>query len=144
MHTLIARRVLAVGALAALLVAGTPALAKSVSYVADLKGASEVPPTDSKGTGKVNATSDAASKKRTWTITYSGLTGDAVAAHFHGPAGPGSVRRTSPVWLQSQPERQTRADQKLDGLSIPRTATLIRARDAAAPGQLRWQTTAGS
>ena len=44
------------------------------SYVADLKGASEVPPTDSKGTGKVNATSDAASKKRTWTITYSGLT----------------------------------------------------------------------
>ena len=56
----------------------------------------------------------------------------------------GSVRRTSPVWLQSQPERRTRADPKLHGLCIPRTATLIRARDAAAPGQLRWQTTAGS
>src|SRR3954452_10402253 len=63
---------------------------ESFSYVADFKGARGVPPTDSKGTGKVNATSDAASKKRTWTITYSGLTGDAVAAHFHGPAAPGA------------------------------------------------------
>ena len=90
MHTLIARRALAVGVLAALLAAGTPALAKSVSYVADLKGASEVPPTDSKGTGKVNAAYDTASKKLTWTITYSGLTGEAAAAHFHGPAAPGA------------------------------------------------------
>ena len=75
---------------------------KSFSYVADLKGASEVPPTDSKGTGKVDATSDAASKKRTWTITYSGLTGDAVAAHFHGPAAPGA--NAAPV----VPSRQAR------------------------------------
>jgi CHRD domain len=29
---------------------------------------------------------DTTSKNLTWTITYSGLTGDATAAHFHGPA----------------------------------------------------------
>ena len=57
-----------------------------VSYKADLKGATEVPPNDSKGTGAVDATYDTTSKKLSWTVTYSGLTGPATAAHFHGPA----------------------------------------------------------
>ena len=41
------------------------------------------------GTGNVVATYDTTTKKLAWTVTYSGLTGTAVAAHFHGPAGPG-------------------------------------------------------
>jgi hypothetical protein len=60
-----------------------------MSYKAVLKGASEVPPNDTKGTGSVDAAYDTASKKLTWTITYSGLTGAATAAHFHGPAEAG-------------------------------------------------------
>ncbi|TAK47310.1 MAG: CHRD domain-containing protein [Xanthobacteraceae bacterium] len=65
-----------------------PASAEMLSYKADLKGASEVPPNETKGTGSLDATFDTASKKLSWTVTYSGLTGDAIAGHFHGPAAP--------------------------------------------------------
>ena len=41
-------------------------------------------------TGTVTATYDTASKKFTYTVTYSGLTGPATAAHFHGPAAAGA------------------------------------------------------
>jgi hypothetical protein len=63
-----------------------PAMAEIVNFKADLKASSEVPPTNSKGTGTVTATYDTSSKKLTWKGTYSGLTGPATAAHFHGPA----------------------------------------------------------
>lgn len=66
------------------------ALAESVSYTAALKGGDEVPPNDSKGTGMVEAKYDTATMKFSYTITYSGLTGAATAAHFHGPAKPGA------------------------------------------------------
>lgn len=56
---------------------------------ATLNGASEVPANTSKGTGTVDANYDAASKKLTWKLTYSGLSGPASAAHFHGPAAAG-------------------------------------------------------
>lgn len=81
---------LAAFASAALLIAATPALAEKVSYVAELGGASEVPPNDSKGTGTVDATYDSVTMKLEWTINYSGLTGPATAAHFHGPAAAGA------------------------------------------------------
>jgi hypothetical protein len=72
-----------------LIATATPALAEMLAYKADLKGASEVPPNDSKGTGTVVAKYDTATKKLTWTVTYKDLTGPATAAHFHGPAAPG-------------------------------------------------------
>ena len=56
---------------------------------ATLNGASEVPANSTKGTGTLDANYDAASKKLTWKLTYSGLTGPASAAHFHGPAEAG-------------------------------------------------------
>jgi hypothetical protein len=65
-----------------------PAMAEVVNYGAQLAGSTEVPPNDSAGTGTVEATYDTDSKSFSWTINYSGLTGDAAAAHFHGPAGP--------------------------------------------------------
>jgi hypothetical protein len=80
---------------AALVLAIAPAFADTVKFKADLKGASEVPATDSKGTGAVDASYDTATKALTWTVTYSGLTGDASAAHFHGPAAVGA--NASPV-----------------------------------------------
>ena len=69
------------------LIALTPAaFAATETYMADLKGASEVPAVDSKGSGMLSATYDTASKKLTYTVTYKDLSGPAAAAHFHGPA----------------------------------------------------------
>ena len=42
-----------------------PALAEQVKFAADLVAASEVPPTDSTGTGKVEATLDTAQRQGT-------------------------------------------------------------------------------
>jgi hypothetical protein len=86
MYVTLFRPALAAVALSALLFTGVPAFAETVSYKADLKASTEVPPNDSKGTGAVDAAYDTTSKKFSWTITYSGLTGPATAAHFHGPA----------------------------------------------------------
>ncbi len=70
-------------ACAAVLAVASPAMAATVNLKADLKAASEVPPTDSKGSGSVTATFDTASKKLAWKGSVSGLTGPATAAHFH-------------------------------------------------------------
>lgn len=59
------------------------------TYRATLSGGSEVPATQSKGTGEVTATFDPATKRLSWTGTYNGLTGPVTAAHFHGPAKAG-------------------------------------------------------
>jgi len=83
---------LTIGAATALLLAfAVPAAhAAKVVYKATLNGASEVPASDSKGTGKARLVYDADSKKLTYTVTYKGLGGDALAAHFHGPADAGA------------------------------------------------------
>ena len=60
-------------------------------YKAVLDGKSEVPATTSTGSGTADIDYDPATKKLTWTLTYSGLTGAATAAHFHGPGEPGKV-----------------------------------------------------
>ena len=71
---------------AALLALAPAAYAATETYMADLKGAGEVPAVDSKGTGTLTATYDTATKKLTYTVTYKDLSGPAAAAHFHGPA----------------------------------------------------------
>jgi len=58
-------------------------------YKAALDAKSEVPPNASTASGTADIDYDAASKKLSWKITYSGLTGPATAAHFHGPADAG-------------------------------------------------------
>jgi hypothetical protein len=50
---------------------------------AAMNASSEVPPTQSSGTGTLTATYDTTSKKLSWKGSYSGLTGPATAAHFH-------------------------------------------------------------
>ncbi|MCP3465063.1 CHRD domain-containing protein [Bradyrhizobium sp. CCGUVB23] len=64
-----------------------PACAEKLK--ATLDGKAEVPATTSSGTGTADLDYDAASKKLSWTVTYSGLSGPATAAHFHGPAESG-------------------------------------------------------
>ncbi len=70
------------GALAA---SGTQAFALIVPITAPLTGAGEVPPNDSPGRGRMTGTFDTDTNTLTWTVTYSGLSGPVIAAHFHGP-----------------------------------------------------------
>ncbi|HEY3794759.1 MAG TPA: CHRD domain-containing protein [Bradyrhizobium sp.] len=64
-----------------------PAFAEKMK--ATLDGKSENPPNSSAGKGTADIDYDAATKKLSWKLTYSGLSGPATAAHFHGPAEPG-------------------------------------------------------
>jgi CHRD domain len=75
--------------LGAFALAASPAVAENVSFKAALNASSEVPPNSSKGTGSADVTYDTVGKKLTWTVTFSGLTGNATMAHFHGPAEAG-------------------------------------------------------
>ena len=75
-------------AVASVFVAGA-ASAATLHFSTVLKGADEVPANTTTGTGKVTATLDTGSKTFTYKVTYSGLTGPATMAHFHGPAAPG-------------------------------------------------------
>jgi len=63
-------------------------MATKLSATLDAK--SEVPPTTSAGTGKATMTLDKGTKMLSWEISYSGLSGPATAAHFHGPAAAGA------------------------------------------------------
>src|SRR3982750_4759569 len=74
-------------ALGAAVASAAPASAEKLKATLDAK--SEVPATTSSGTGMADLDYDAASKKLSWKVTYSGLSGPATAAHFHGPAEAG-------------------------------------------------------
>ncbi|OPY93836.1 CHRD domain-containing protein [Bradyrhizobium sacchari] len=80
------KTVITIVALGTVAFAGT---ASAEKLKATLDGKSEVPATTSSGTGTADLDYDAASKKLSWTVTYSGLSGPATAAHFHGPAEAG-------------------------------------------------------
>lgn len=66
-----------------------PAFGDTVAYKAVLQGSQEVPAITTNGTGTADVTYDSATKKLTWKVTFSGLSGPATAAHFHGPAEAG-------------------------------------------------------
>ena len=83
------RKLVFAAVLAASSALAAPAFAETMNFSAKLAGSSEVPPNQEAGTGTVTATYDTDSKDFAWTIEYSGLTGDATAAHFHGPAAEG-------------------------------------------------------
>lgn len=82
--------IIRIASLASLVAGGmllaAPAYAEMLNFRADLTGANEVPANDSAGTGVLEASYDTDTMAFTWTVTYDGLTGDATAAHFHGPA----------------------------------------------------------
>lgn len=83
--TILRSTVVALGLAASIGFAPT-AFAEVQIYTADLKGSNEVPPVNSKGYGAVQAAYDTATKKFYYTVVYSGLSGPATGAHFHGPA----------------------------------------------------------
>jgi len=52
-------------------------------------GAQEVPAVTTTATGNLTGSYDTVSKKLIYSISWTGLSGDASVAHFHGPALPG-------------------------------------------------------
>ncbi|MGY3451183.1 CHRD domain-containing protein [Bradyrhizobium sp. USDA 4353] len=85
------RLVLALLALAAAAAAAPSAQAETIVLKSELKAANEVPPNASAATGTAEASFDVASKTLTWKITFSGLSGPPIGAHFHGPSEPGKT-----------------------------------------------------
>ncbi|MBR0957345.1 CHRD domain-containing protein [Bradyrhizobium japonicum] len=81
------KAVFATLALGAAVAFAAPANAEKLKATLDAKA--EVPAIASSATGTADLNYDAASKKLSWTVTYSGLSGPATAAHFHGPAEAG-------------------------------------------------------
>lgn len=74
-------------ALAALL-ASTAAIADT-GFVANINSAQEVPVNASTGTGNGYMVLNNAQNSLSYNISFTGLTGNHTAAHFHGPAAPG-------------------------------------------------------
>lgn len=68
----------------------SPAFAEMVKMKATLDGAQQVPPVTTDGKGTADITFDTETKTLTWAVEYSGLSGDAAAGHFHGPAEKGA------------------------------------------------------
>lgn len=61
-----------------------------VAFTTQLRGANEVPPNTSPATGSVDAQLNKDTNLFRWKVNYSGLTGPATGAHFHGPAAIGA------------------------------------------------------
>jgi hypothetical protein len=80
-----ARKAAAPLAIIALLAGGSAALAEKLHFTAELFGRGEAPPNASAGKGHVEASLDTDSNTLTWHVTYSGLSGAPIGAHFHGP-----------------------------------------------------------
>lgn len=72
-----------------------PAQAEMVNFTTELTGASEVPPSDTSAKGTADVVVDTDAKKVTWTVKVEGLTGEATAAHIHGPAS--ATEKAPPV-----------------------------------------------
>ena len=79
------------GFVASLLIAAPfPALAETMKMMAMLDGGQQVPPVTTEGTGMADLTYDTDTRKLSWTVEYSGLSGPPAAAHIHGPAAKGA------------------------------------------------------
>ena len=85
------RKAMIVGA--GLLAAGlgwAAADAATVTYKGTLSNAAEVPPVTGSGSGSATVSLDPATKQITYSVTYSGLSGPAKAAHIHCGAAAGA------------------------------------------------------
>jgi hypothetical protein len=66
------------------------AQAETITYQADLAGARESPANDSGAKGHAVVKFDTDTKRLSWTVEYSDLSGMAMGAHIHGPAVAGT------------------------------------------------------
>lgn len=68
------------------------------AFSAQLSGAAQVPPVRTAAAGRVEAVLDRNTRLLRWRLSYSGLSGPLVAAHFHGPAPVGGVAGVALRW----------------------------------------------
>ena len=61
-----------------------------LAFTTQLRGANEVPANTSAGSGSVDAVLNKDTNLFRWKANYTGLSGPATMAHFHGPAAIGS------------------------------------------------------
>jgi hypothetical protein len=59
------------------------------AFSSPLSGAAEVPPVGTNGMGQIDAVFNKSTNQLRYRLTFSGLSGPATAAHFHGPAAEG-------------------------------------------------------
>lgn len=77
-------------ATAALAGCGMMSRSNTVSFSGAMNAASEVPPNMTRGSGMAEAWLNKDTNVVKYKITYTGLSGPATAAHFHGPASSGA------------------------------------------------------
>ena len=77
---------------------GQPAQSNMVAFSTQLRGANQVPPVMSQGSGTVDAVFDKNTNMLRWKANYSGMSGPATAAHFHGPAAEGTNAGVAVGW----------------------------------------------
>jgi hypothetical protein len=89
------KKPMASGAAASGTMAAAPASASTMRMGATLSGREEVPAVNTQGSGQADVMFDRATKKLSWTVNYSGLSGPPTMAHFHagkpGANGPVAV-----------------------------------------------------
>jgi CHRD domain len=122
----------------------SPAWAEQMMFHADLTGAAEVPPVDSAATGTAEVTVDTEAMTVSWTVTAEGLSGDATAAHFHGPATPEEsappVIDISENWMEGSTEITPEQMQMIqDGMTYLNVHT-----EANPDGEIRGQVMAAA
>ncbi len=69
-----------------------------VAFTTQLRAANEVPPNASNGGGSVDAAFNKDTLLLRWKVNYTGLTGNATAGHFHGPAAVGANSGVALGW----------------------------------------------
>lgn len=91
--TRLTTKLMCAASLASVLLFSAAAHAEKLTFTADMLSSAQVPANDSAGKGTAELIVDTDTKKVAWTISVEGLTGDATAAHAHGPA---SATETAP------------------------------------------------
>ncbi len=77
--------------------------ANMVAMSTQLRAANEVPPNASQASGTVDAVLNKDTNLLRWKVNYTGLSGPATMAHFHGPAAAGANAGVVLPWASPVP-----------------------------------------
>ena len=141
MQTLGLAAVLALGLAGCTFLEETP-----VNLSSRLSGAQEVPPVTTRGNGTATMTFNKETKVLSYSVNYSGLSGPAIAAHFHGPAPTGQnagVKVPIPVGANPMQGSAQIKDEDVADLLGGRWYINIHT-DANKGGEIRGQVVAGN
>ena len=74
--------------------------ANLLTFTTQLRASNEVPPNASPASGSVDAVFNKDTSQLRWKVSFTGLSGPATAAHFHGPAAVGANAGVVLPWPQ--------------------------------------------